>query len=283
MKQNKSQKIYEGDVEITNLNQKEWEKELLYTEKIIGDLSINSNVELQAPKLTSVGGYLSINSNVELPKLTSVGGYLYIYSNVELQAPKLTSVGGDLSIYSNVELPKLTSVGGDLSINRKLSDELLEKLLSFDKKNTKQWYVNELVGEYLLENLSKKEKVIYRIKGVKFNREWFDKIRKDELTPNEVFAIDNLEHRRIAYEFMDKNKMKQLKDFEVLDEQADDKGNQMKIVQFTIQNMKEPLRFYNCICPSTKREYFVQTKENKCWGAKEESFGIKNVEWSNEW
>jgi hypothetical protein len=59
-------------------------------------------VTLDAPKLSSVGGNLYIESNVTLPKLSSVGGNLYIQSNVTLDAPKLSSVGGNLSIESNV-------------------------------------------------------------------------------------------------------------------------------------------------------------------------------------
>ena len=43
--------------------------------------------------------------------------------------------------------------------------------------------------------------------------------------------------------------MKQLKDFTILDEVKDDgHGHPMKIVSFTVQNMKEPLLFYNCFC-----------------------------------
>lgn len=102
--------------------------------------------------------------------------------------------------------------------------------------------------------------------------------------PDEIFAIDNLEHRRIAYEYMDKSKMKQLKNFKILDEKIDDKGNPMKIISFNVQNMDEDLIFYNCFCPSTGREYFVQTDKKECWEAKNHSFGLEGeVEWINEW
>jgi len=122
--------------------------------------------------------------------------------------------------------------------------------------------------------------------NVKFDREWFNKIRKDKLSVEEVFAIDNVEHRRIAYEYMDKTKMKQLKDFKILDKVEDDSyDNKMEIWSFTVQEMSEPLKFLNCFCPSTKREYFIQTDKKNCWKAKARQFGLEEeeIEWAEEW
>ena len=124
---------------------------------------------------------------------------------------------------------------------------------------------------------------VYYLKGVKLEKKWWDKIRKDKLSSEEVFAIGNLEHRRIAYEYMDKRKMKKLKDFKVLDEDTDDKGNPMKIISFNVQEMEEDLIFYNCFCPLTKREYFIQTKHKNCKDAKSMSFGLNKIKWINEW
>ena len=123
----------------------------------------------------------------------------------------------------------------------------------------------------------------YYLRGVRFDQDWWQKIVNDELDPETIFAIDNLEHRRIAYEYMDKTKMKQLKDFKVLDEQVDEKGNQMKIVSFTVKGVDESLKYYNCFCPSTGREYFVGTDKDKCIEAKAASFGLSDVGWVNEW
>ena len=115
--------------------------------------------------------------------------------------------------------------------------------------------------ERLIERVTTKGNTEYRINNVSFNLEWFNKIRKDELTADEVFAIDNVEHRRIAYEMMDKTKMSALKDFKVLDEKIDNHGLKMRVVSFNVQNMKEDLLFYNCFCPTTKREYYLGTSE----------------------
>ena len=119
-------------------------------------------------------------------------------------------------------------------------------------------------------------KEFYYLHGVNLEKKWWTKIVNDTMSPDEIFAIDNLEHRRIAYEFMDKVKMKQLKDYKILDEQTDKQGKPMKIISFTVQNMKEPLKFYNCICPNTGREYFIGTSKDTCLEAKMSSFGLSD-------
>ena len=220
---NKSLKIYEGDIQITKENSKEWEKKLEYTEIITGSVCIRENAKANFPKLESVSGYVYIQENKELEKQ-------------------------------------------------------FWKILSKNK-----WYVSNLSSEWLL---SQKGNFIYKLNNVEFPKEWFDKIRKDELSPEEVFAIDNQEHRRVAYAFMDKTKMKQLKDFQILDEQTDDKGNPMKPISFKVKNVSEPLKFYQCVCASEPREYFEQTDQDKCWSAKKRMFGFSDtadVKWIQEW
>jgi len=124
---------------------------------------------------------------------------------------------------------------------------------------------------------------LYMLHGVQFEKSWWDKIVNDKMSAETVFAIDNLEHRRIAYEFMDKSKMKKLKDFTILDEATDEKGNPMKIVSFKAKQVNEPLKYYNCICPSTGREYYIGTDKNTCKEAKVALFGLKEAEFVDEW
>ena len=249
-----------------------------------GNLYIHSSADLKAPKLESVGGYLSIYSSADLKALKSVGGYLYIHSSADLKA--LKSVGGYLSIYSSADLkaPKLESVGGDLSIYSSIPINIAKNLWNANGKKKSVWRVSNEAPEWLINRVATKENSEFLIDNIKFPFEWFEKIRNDTLSPDEVFAIDNIEHRRIAYKYMDKAKMKLLKDFTVLDKGTDEKGNLAKVVSFTVQNMEEPLLFYHCVCPSTKREYFVQT-EKKTWKqAKAVSFGFdEEVEFVNEW
>jgi len=126
---------------------------------------------------------------------------------------------------------------------------------------------------------------LYCLQGIKFEEKWWKKIVGDEMTPEEVFAIDNQEHRRIAYEYMDKAKMKTLKDFKILEEVKDDGfGYPMKIISFSVKNVNEPLIFLNCHCPTSGREYFIATKETNCQKAKMTSFGLSdNDKFNDEW
>lgn len=123
----------------------------------------------------------------------------------------------------------------------------------------------------------------YMLHGVKLEKEWWSKIVNDELSPEEILAFDNTEHRRIAWEYMDKKKLEGLKDFKVLDEvENDGKGYKMRIVQF-IHPDAGKIRYYNCFCPTTGREYYLGTEETTCIKAKSKSFGLEEVEFINEW
>jgi hypothetical protein len=93
-----------------------------------------------------------------------------------------------------------------------------------------------------------------------------------------------MEQRRVIYEITDKAKIKELKDYKVIDEVKDD-GHKypMKLITFTRKGFTEPFYFLNCFDPSTGREYFLQTNKQKCWEAKSQSFGFEDVEWVKEW
>ena len=127
---------------------------------------------------------------------------------------------------------------------------------------------------------------IYHINGVRFDDvDLYWKIVKDELTAEQVFAIENMEQRRIAYELMDKLKMKELANYKVLDHRDEDEQENMdEVVSFDIDGFDEPFIYYHCECPTTGRRYFLQTKEETCQKAKSASFGLESdVEWINEW
>lgn len=127
---------------------------------------------------------------------------------------------------------------------------------------------------------------LYHLHGVRLEKEWWEKIVGDKMSPEEIFAIDNLEHRRIAYEYMDKTKMKSLKDYKILDEVKDD-GHRyaMKLISFSVKQLGKPLKYLNVFCCSTGREYFIGTDSDTCWQAKAASFGLKaeEVEYIGEW
>jgi len=292
-------KVYKGDLKITKYNQKEY-KDL---EKVTGylyinsevkldapllksvgsDLHINSKAKLDAPLLKSVGGYLYINSEAKLdaPLLKSVGGYLHINSEAKLDAPLLKSVGSDLHINSEAKLdaPLLKSVGGYLYINSELNPKLEKRLYGLYKK--KQWYLSNTASKWLLSQKFKKAKFV--INNVQFDKKLFDKVRKDKLSAKQVFVLDNIEQRRVAYELMDKTKMEKLKNYKVLDEAVDENENKMRIVSFSVDGYSEPFKYYHCICPSTGREYFVETQRETCQKAKTMSFGKQVLKFNKEY
>lgn len=78
--------------------------------------------------------------------------------------------------------------------------------------------------------------------------------------------------------------MKKLKDYKILDEVKDDGyGHPMKVVSFTIQKMNEQLKFFNCHCSTTGREYFLGTDKENCIDAKNGLVGLTDVDWIKEW
>ncbi len=125
----------------------------------------------------------------------------------------------------------------------------------------------------------------YKINGVEFDKKLWTKVASGKMTAKEVFAIENLEQRRVAYELMDKTKMKDLADYKVLDEVKDDGyGYPMNLISFTLKKFDTPFYYLNCFDPSTGREYFVETRKQKCWEAKMGSFGLKeNERFTKEW
>ncbi len=122
----------------------------------------------------------------------------------------------------------------------------------------------------------------YYISGTSFEKELWQKISDGSITPQEVFKIENLEQRRVAYENMDKAKMKSLPNYKILEEKIDEQGNSEKVIEFTVEGFNDPFRYYQCICPSTKREYFVETKQLTCAKAKSMSFGKEEIKFDEE-
>jgi len=125
---------------------------------------------------------------------------------------------------------------------------------------------------------------LYYIHGVRFDSvELWRNVASGALSAAEVFAIANMEQRRVAYDIMDKAKMAELPGLQILDNITDDGyGYPMRIVSFQLPGIKAPFMYLNCFCPSGGREYYVETRESDCWKAKAASFGLDNVEWESE-
>jgi len=56
----------------------------------------------------------------------------------------------------------------------------------------------------------------------------------------------------------------------------------MRIVSFSIKGFDQPFKYLNCFCPSTGREYYLETQQDKCEMAKSKSFGMDKVEFDEE-
>jgi len=119
---------------------------------------------------------------------------------------------------------------------------------------------------------------LYYINWIHLEEEIFYKIVKDELTVEELLAIENNDTRAIAYEYFGKEKFKN-EPHKILDSQIDWKGNEMKIVDFENEKI---WRYYVWICPTTKKTHYLATTMNTCKKAKARSFGLDNIIFDNE-
>jgi hypothetical protein len=124
---------------------------------------------------------------------------------------------------------------------------------------------------------------LYYINGVQFDYELWSAISTGSLFPAAIFSITNMEQRRIAYEHMDKARMATLPGLTVLDESKDKYGLNQRIISFTVEGFDQPFFYYHCVCPSTGREYYLETKQKTCEAAKAMSFGLEEIEFTEEW
>jgi len=179
-----------------------------------------------------------------------------------------------------LDVPLLESVGGDLFIGSEIDTNLEKRLWEYNRKN--KWIMTQHCSEWLLSRRNNGN-ITYKINEVSFNKQLFDKVRKDRLTAEQVFLIENMEQRRVAYEFMDKIKMKQLKG-KTLDVVEDDGfGYPMKVIEIKIKGLRSSSRYLNCFDPSTGREYFLETQQDNCNRAKARSFGFDEIKFNMEW
>ncbi|MDE2015897.1 MAG: hypothetical protein KGI72_05240 [Patescibacteria group bacterium] len=231
------------------MTQKEFQK--IYGGKIEeGWLVFRENLNCSNNRLTS------------LPENLKVGGNLYCYNNRLTSLPENLKVGGNLDCSNNqlTSLPENLKVGGNLDCSNNQLTSLPENL--------------KVRGNlFVFRNVAWDD-----IKMV-------DRVLADDLSASEVFAIEDVEHRRVAYERMDKLKMRELPGLKTEDEVKDDGyGYPMRIISFKSDKYDTPFYFLNCFCPSEGREFFVETRETKCWRAKMASFGLNGgIKFDEEW
>lgn len=198
----------------------------------------------------------------KLRDITEVTGYVRAEQGATINLPKC-EVTGDVIAYTPLPIDT-------------------ERAL-WKAAHKQKWFMSDTTSEWLLE---KEGNIEYKIGNITFDNPLFDKVRKDQLTAQEVFALANMEQRRIAYERMDKIKMKELPNLKVLHEVKDDGyKHPMHVISFNIEGYNEPFKYLNCFCATDGREYFLETKQDDCWKAKAVSFGLDadNIEWVEEW
>ena len=177
------------------------------------------------------------------------------------------------------KLQSITKITGYLYVYGSLNPDV-EALLWKKYRKNRQWYMSDRTSEFLLSKKSKK--IEYRINNVVFDRKLFNKVRLGTLPAEQVFSITNIEQRRIAYERMDKTKMAALNPT-VIDEGADSAGNPLRLVSLTIKGFSSPFLFLHCFCPTTNREYYLETRRRTCQAAVAYSFGLGSVTFAKEW
>jgi len=182
----------------------------------------------------------------------------------------------DASEGASLDLPKLESVGGSLDLGQ---NHKLEKSLWSGHKDH-EWYVSLESSDWLIQQALKSRKVKYRIGSINFERDLFLLILSGDMEPKEVFGIRNMEQRRIAYERMDKSKMQ---GFGTVVSRGKDNGGKLEIIEAQVDGYEEPFRYLHCFCPSTGREYFLETKQKTPAAAKAASFGLDKVVFGEEW
>src|SRR5208337_385570 len=221
-------------------------------------------------KYNHFGGSLYVSgtglTSLTFPSGMSIGGYLYVSGTglTSLTFPSGMSIGGSLDVsgtgLTSLTFPSGMSIGGYLYVRGTGLTSL-----TFPSGMS--------IGGYQLND-------------VEFDKKLFMKVFYGQLSAKEVFTLRNMEQRRVAYERMDKLKMKELPDYNILHEVADDgHGYPMKIVSFTMPGYgyDTPFYFLNCFCPSEGREYFLETRQTDCWKAKARSFGFDSITFDEEW
>jgi|GEM_PF-6015778 len=257
--------IYQGNIIIATAA--EWHEFVKKYKGITGYISMNGCTGLTSVTFPDkISGSISMDGCIGLTSVTfpdKISGYGYIYMNGCTGLTSVTFPKESGYIYMDGCIG-LTSV-------------------TFPDKVSGYIYMDEKTSEYLLSYGHKK--TIYQINNVQFDKPLFDQVRHGELSASQVFAIRDMEQRRVAYEKMDKIKMKELEGFAVIDKVEDDgKGYPMQVVQFSLPGFKEPFRYLACHCPTEGRGYFLETRETECWKAKSASFGLPaDIEWAAEY
>ncbi len=252
---------YIGDIRIGTAT--EWEQFIKKYDGITGSIYMQGCTGLTSVTFPKETGYIDMQGCTGLTSVTfpdKVSGYIYMQGCTGLTSVTFPKETGSIYMQGCTGLTSVT----------------------FPDKVSGYIYLDDKSSDYLLSLQHKK--IICQLNDVNFDRKLFDSVRFGQLSAADVFSISNMEQRRVAYERLDKIKIKELDGLTVVDRIEDDGcGYPMQIISFTLPRVNQPFLYLNCFCPSSGREYYLETQETDCWTAKAASFGLSDVEWVAEY
>ena len=115
--------------------------------------------------------------------------------------------------------------------------------------------------------------------GINVPKKWIE--NKSEISKGDILSEKNAERRRCMREILGSKRYAELLETEEIDSDTDDCGNIM-----SLHRTKDPdelinshIYYYQCMCPSTMREYFLCVPECKnVWDAKAWTFNNEKIE-----
>jgi len=115
--------------------------------------------------------------------------------------------------------------------------------------------------------------------GISIPSKWIT--NKNELTKDDYNNEQNAEKRRCFVEIIGNKKLIEILDLVELDKDIDNAGNKMRLLSTREVDIiaQKKLYFYECICPSTGRQYHLRVPECKnVWEAFKWGFNNKAIE-----
>jgi hypothetical protein len=121
---------------------------------------------------------------------------------------------------------------------------------------------------------------VYAWNGIIIPDKWIEE--KENIDSEDIIKETNAEKRRCLREIIGTEKYAKLLNADIIDTDRDLQGNIMNLWRTKEIDplCGEYLQFYDCICPSTNRKYFlgVTDKCTNVWAAKAETFGNSLIE-----
>ena len=120
---------------------------------------------------------------------------------------------------------------------------------------------------------------LYFWNGIAVPQKWIE--QKNKITKKDISSEKNAEKRRCLREILGTRRFSELLGIEIVDSDKDDCGEVMNLwkTKTMDETIGDFIYFYDGICPSTKREYFICVpKCDNVWNAKAWTFKNQKIE-----